>query len=143
MVGRVATGLFLLTVALLLGCGGGGEAARTQVSGKVTYKGGPLPQGEISFIPDPAAKDAVTGTTPIKDGAYDTRQGSAPSPGPVTVYIVGFDGKANPDQPLGNPMFYWQDKADLPASAITKDFAVPDNAPKKPPESKVKPVIIP
>jgi hypothetical protein len=133
--------LFPVAAFVLTGCGGG--ASTTQVSGKVTYKNASVAQGEITFHPDPANKNGVQGNAPIKDGAYDTRQGNAPSPGPVTVRIVGFDGKANPDQPAGNPIFFYEEKAELPAQTLTKDFVVPANAPKTPPEARTRPVIVP
>jgi hypothetical protein len=127
-------------VAALAGCGGD-SFQRTHVSGKVTYKNAPVAEGFITFIPDDSKK--AQGNAPIKDGAFDTRQGKSPSPGPVVVRIEGFDGKSNPDQPAGNPIFFHEERAELPNENITKEFIVPANAPKTPPEARTKQIIVP
>lgn len=141
---RSSTCLLVGAVALLAavaGCGGD-SVQRTHVSGKVSYKNAPVAEGFITFIPDPTSKGAQ-GNAPIKDGAYDTRQGKSPGPGAVVVRIEGFDGKSNPDQPAGNVLFVHQERMEVPADSSAKDFVVPDNAPKTLPESQAKPMIIP
>lgn len=62
----------LLTASALLlasGCGGDGFGKRYAVSGKVTYKGQPVPKGNIYFVPDdPESRSAES---PIaSDGSY-------------------------------------------------------------------------
>jgi hypothetical protein len=132
---------FLPAAVLLAGCSGVSGPPRTNVSGNVTYKGAPVAQGTITFMPAGSAPDAAPGSAAIKDGSYDTRQGAGPSPGPVRVRIEGFDGKETPDQPAGNPILYWEDKAELPPTDSKKDFVVPANAPKTAPQPKA--VIVP
>src|SRR5438874_93888 len=132
MVPRFVASLFLLSALLVLaGCGG---VPRSQVAGKVTYKGASVAQGRVTFSPE----KGETGFAPIKDGAYDTRQGKGPSPGPATVRIEGFDGKANADQPLGNVLFVVEEKFEVPTQDTTKDFVVPANASKTLPETSKK-----
>ena len=126
---------FGLAGALLVGCGGG-DVTRYHVAGKVTWKGNPVNQGSVTFIPD-TGKNASgqSGSAPITNGAYDTRNGKAPTGGAYTVRVDAFDGKGNPDAPAGNPLFFYEEKVDLPKEDTTKDFTVPANAPKTPPQS--------
>lgn len=83
----VALGLPLLVLAA--GCGDDtGLAKRYSVSGKVTYKGQPVANGLISFIPGSAEGRAATGQ--IKDGNYslttqDPDDGAFPGSYTVTV----------------------------------------------------------
>jgi hypothetical protein len=143
---RSSTCLLVAAVALLAavaGCGGDG-VQRTHVSGKVSYKNAPVAEGFITFIPDPTTNSkGAQGNAPIKDGAFDTRQGKSPSPGAVVVRIEGFDGKSNPDQPAGNTIFFHEERAELPNESIAKDFVVPATAPKTPPEGRAKQMIVP
>ena len=86
---RWATAAMALTIAGLVGCSDDGLARRYSVSGKVTYKGEPLPKGLISFIsPDPEGRSAL-GT--IEKGYYTlTTQdpGDGAFPGTYTVTIT-------------------------------------------------------
>jgi hypothetical protein len=63
------------------------------LSGKVTLNGKPVPTGFINFIPGVGGGEAKQ--FEIKDGMYNTTQGSNPGiyPGENRVYIQGFDGK--------------------------------------------------
>lgn len=75
---RSAVRLALAAAALVLaGCGGKG-----QVSGKVNYKGKPLPTGTITFYD--RANRAVSSAIQ-KDGSYSVEQVAA---GPVKVSVV-------------------------------------------------------
>lgn len=57
-----------LAVALVTGCGSS-EPKRHAASGTVKYKGQPIPNGSVTFIPD--GGDAIMGAAPIKDGKYE------------------------------------------------------------------------
>jgi hypothetical protein len=142
-------GVFVvLACGLAAGCGGG----TNRISGKVTFKGQPIPAGKITFTPDGSkGNTGPTGYAKIVNGEYDT---SAPGGlgainGPMIVFIEGFDPSAKPDEntPEGEeagakPLFPRYETAyDVPGSASTKDFDVPADAAK--PKPKTKGVLIP
>lgn len=60
VIGSLALGLLLLGG---LGCGG----KKASVSGEVTYRGKPLPSGNVSFFD---AKKEIVGTATISNGKY-------------------------------------------------------------------------
>lgn len=63
-----------LMIALLGGCGGGGdEIDRSVVSGLVTFDGVPVKEGIITFIPTDGAAGAPVQLT-IQDGNYNSAQ---------------------------------------------------------------------
>ena len=66
---RFVFGALALTALVLApGCGGGdGLGNRVPITGKVSYNGQPLKQGQISFVPDAPEGHAATGQ--IVDGA--------------------------------------------------------------------------
>lgn len=85
------------TLALMaLGCGSGSEFPETlPVSGKVTYKGQPVPKGTITFQPD----QGQVATAPIQpDGSYQLST-FAPNdgalPGHHKVMVLANDGADN------------------------------------------------
>src|SRR5690348_2686083 len=86
--------LAALVCGLAAGCGGG---KGHRVSGKVTFKGAPVPAGRIYFTPDSTkGNTGPTGYADIKDGAYDTAAagGQGVTGGPVVVAIEGNDPSA-------------------------------------------------
>src|SRR4029079_11672913 len=99
--------LFLSSLLVLAGCG---RVPRSQIAGKVTFKGAPVAQGRVTFLPE----KGETGFSPIKDGTYDTRQGKGPSREHATVKLEGCDAKASPAQPLGNVDFVYEEKFEVP-----------------------------
>lgn len=60
--------LALAVAAVLVGCGDAGPK-RYGVTGTVTYKGKPIENGLISFVP--AGSEASAGGAPITDGRYE------------------------------------------------------------------------
>lgn len=126
------TGLLLLgAVGVTAGCG---EAKReiAHLSGKVTFKGQPVPEGFINFLPDvPGGNQGEVKAFSIKDGAYNTAEGSNPGvyPGANKIMISGFDGKAKKLWPKGVQIFN-PINLDLTVAAgtNTKDFEVPLSA---------------
>ena len=62
-----------LVAALLLSlfCVGCGDDGKYSVSGEVTYKGEPIPSGEIRFTPNNGNKGPMV-LVKIKDGHYET-----------------------------------------------------------------------
>lgn len=132
-VALVASCVALLAV---VGCGGGSDVTRYDVSGTVTFDGAPVPAGTITFLPA-SGNTGPGGSATIKDGKYDTAAGGkGPTGGPHTVVITGFDGKSDPgnELPYGKPLFTeYKTEADLPKQKATQDFNVPASAkPKEP-----------
>jgi hypothetical protein len=82
-----------LGLLAIVGCGGDGLPKRYQVSGKVTYKGAPVPKGTITFMPDDPAKGrAAYGE--IMDGAYQLSTGGkndGAMPGSYKIRIIAVD----------------------------------------------------
>src|SRR5262245_52451048 len=129
--GRAATVVFLLPTCLLVGCHTG--AAVQHLSGKVTFKGQPVPAGRVFFLPDPTkGNTGPGGFAEIKDGNYSTRaKGGATPSGALIVRIDGFDGKATSDDPLGQALFLTHEVLiDLSPKSATQDFDVPASAAK-------------
>jgi len=137
----LAGALPVLCCCLVAGCGG---EKTYRVSGKVTFKGKPLPAGRIIFLPDGSkGNKGSEGYADIKDGAYDTANpgGKGAVAGPMTVRIEAWDPAKKVDKPeksaLGSvPSLFppYQTTADLPNADSTKDFDVPAEAVNGPPK---------
>src|SRR5436309_3067982 len=88
------------------GCGGpGDELPRQAVSGSVTLKGQPLPQGTIQFLPT-TDKQPTAGAVEIKDGKYSLprEQGLVPGSYKVMISSVKDPGaQQGPDDLPGKP----------------------------------------
>ncbi len=128
MLDRIAVALCCLGLVVLVGCGKGGDVARYDVSGTVTYDGNPLPAGTILFQPAPG-NTGPGGTARIESGKYNTATGGkSPTGGPHIAVITGFDGKTDlaKEMPDGAILFSdYREDVDLPKEATTKDFNVP------------------
>jgi hypothetical protein len=127
---RLLGGAAVLALAAGVGCSS--EPPLGQLSGKVTFKGQPVPAGWISFTPE-AGKGSVR-VCQIKDGAYDSSQSGDPpgiNPGKNQVKIAGFDGKKIPFWGQGKQIFNPIDlEYDVTVGTATKDFEVPESAGK-------------
>lgn len=116
----------------LAGCGDSGPK-RYQVSGKVTYKGKPVPKGFITFEPDSSkGNEGPGGGAEIVDGEYSTESGKGVLGGPYRVKIVGYDGvptrQSGEELPDGKPLFIpYETTVDFPKESTEKDFDVPAN----------------
>jgi hypothetical protein len=123
--------LALLYLVLALGCSSKPKPA--QLSGKVIFKGQPVPAGYISLAPDVAnGGSGPMKVLQIKDGVYDSSKEEPPgiAPGSYFVRIAGFDGKRSPYFGQGKQIF--NEVTDLyitvPDGETTKDFVIPDSA---------------
>jgi len=130
--GRIAC---LAVVAALVGSAAGCSKAGpkvAQLSGKVMFKGKPVPAGFITLMPDSSAGNpGPLKSVPIKDGVYDTAQAPDPGiqPGITIVSIYGFDGKMIAFYPQGKQIFNRHElKETIPEGVTTKDFVVPESA---------------
>src|SRR5262249_27638724 len=123
----------LLAVLLGLAAGSSGpEVKKVQVSGKVTFKGQPVPAGWISFQPDGSQGNPgkEVRLVMIKDGVYDSSQekdASGVYPGPTIIRIAGFNGKPEQLFYQGKQIFTPHELRET-VQAGTKDFDVPASA---------------
>jgi hypothetical protein len=127
-------------VPVLLGCLalGCGSEKSYRVTGKVTFKGQPVPTGKIYFMPDGAkGNSGPTGFADIKDGRFDTSAsgGRGTVGGPVIIAIEGIDPAGKLDKSEKSPEVEakalfprYEIPADLPKSDTTKDIDVPAEA---------------
>jgi hypothetical protein len=124
----------LLTATLVVVSGGCGQAKRevANLSGKVTFKGQPVPAGFINFLPDvPRGNRGEVKAFEIRDGVYDTAAGPNPGiyPGANKIMISGFNGKPKPLWPQGVQIFNPINlELTVATGTNTKDFEVPLSA---------------
>jgi hypothetical protein len=131
----------LLLLLGLVGCGASPPNVR-HLSGKVTFKGQPVPSGQIAILPDGAkGNSGPGGFAEIKNGLYDTsKKGGAVPTGAVVVRIDGFDGVATPDAPVGQPLFlHYEAHLEIAPGQPTQDFDVPATAALKAPRGGGEP----
>jgi hypothetical protein len=105
----VAVALSVSVTLVVIGCSGddSGLARRYQVTGKVTYKGAPVPKGRVNFVPTkPAPPEGRAASGDIQsDGTYSlTTAGDNDGalPGDYKVEVVSLDidlksAAANPE----------------------------------------------
>ena len=72
----------------LAGCGRGSGLQKVIVSGKISYAGAPVENGQIYFYPTTGTKGPISGA-PIKDGTY---RAEAKGGVPVGVHLVKIEG---------------------------------------------------
>jgi hypothetical protein len=115
-------GLALLSCLSFVGCGSGER--RYDVSGTVTFKGQPIPEGYITFEPDASQGNrGGPGHAKILNGKYDTslEADSGILGGPHVIRITGFDKKVSGVS---------GSEVQLPKSLFT-DYTVTQDLPKK------------
>lgn len=122
----------LAFVICIFSSGCSSQPQPAQLSGKVTFKGAPVPAGWISFTPDVASKTlGQVRVVQIKDGVYDSSTENPPGvpPGTYLVRIAGFDGKKIPLWGQGKQIFNpVDDKHTIAPGTSTKDFVIPESA---------------
>lgn len=103
--------LVVCLLSLIAGCADDGKFA---VSGSVTYKGQPVPSGEIRFTPDKGNKGPMV-LARIKDGKYVTAADKGIVGGAYQLRVSGYGAAGNAKDPsapdFGRPLFspYLQD----------------------------------
>jgi hypothetical protein len=127
----IARSTIVLILIFFIGCNS--KPKPVQLSGKVAFKGQPVPAGYIIFMPD--VGNGNRGTTKlikIKDGIYDSAQAppdQALTPGAYQLRIAGFDGQTQPRFNQGKQIFNpVGDSFVVPDKVSTKDFTIPDSA---------------
>ncbi len=121
--------LVALVLLVLVGCNDMDGPRRYRLSGSVTYDGKPVPAGIISLEPDTSLGNSGPGTlVEFTNGRYRTTRGKGTVGGPHLVRIVGHDGKAISEMPLGRCLFQeYRLQVDLPRHDAAYDFDVPDD----------------
>lgn len=123
--------LMACSALMLSGCGSG--EVQYRLEGAVTYKGQPVPEGNIVFEPDSSkGNKGPPGRARIQNGRYDTGATGAQGVigGPHRVSITGFDGpisgaEGNKEVRLPLQLFPpYTVEADLPEQDGTQDFDV-------------------
>jgi hypothetical protein len=137
----------LLVLTLASGCGG---VSGTRVSGKVTFKGQPVPAGTVYIKPDSAkGNNGHTGYATISNGAYDTGApgGQAAPTGAVILEVEGIDPKPPPgaEPDVGATMLFtgFTKSAEVSGSSSVQDIDVPAEAADGPPKNDVPAVVVP
>ena len=121
----VAAGLAL---AIVSGCQK--SNGLTPVTGKVTFKGNPVPMGNVSIEPDASQgnKGPQCRSSIIK-GVFTSRPEFGSVSGPVIVDVEG--SEQHPDKEFPVPLFpRYTFKTEIPKGKATLDIVVPENAGK-------------
>ena len=82
---RIAASLLVL---LLAGCGGGGDGV--SISGSVSFKGQPVNDGMIQFVPDQGNFGGRSAGGTIVNGRYTIDSKGGPPPGSYRVEVSSF-----------------------------------------------------
>lgn len=137
-----------LLLALASGCGGG--VSGTRVSGKVTFKGQPVPAGKVYIKADPSKNNSGhTGYAAISNGTYDTGApgGQAGPAGAVILEVEGIDPTpppgAEPDVTSTLLFSGFTKSAELSGASSVQDIDVPAEAAGGPPQPEAPAVVVP
>jgi hypothetical protein len=126
-IGSAAAGL-VLTLAIVSGCQK--SNGLTPVTGRVTWKGNPVPMGNVSIEPDASQgnKGPQCRSSIIK-GVFTSRPEFGAVSGPVIVDVEG--SEQPPDKEFPVPLFpRYTFKTEIPKGKATLDIVVPENAGK-------------
>ena len=94
MMSRSFTSLLLLSLLVAFsGCGPKSDLQKVVVSGKVTFEGQPVGNGQIEFHPMKGTRGPVSGA-PIKDGEYRAHAKGGVPVGLQKVKIKGYRARA-------------------------------------------------
>lgn len=118
---RLAMGAFacLLCILCLVGCG---QSPYSAVSGTVTFKGKPVPSGEIRLTPDSSqGNKGPMISMLIVDGKYQTPEDKGVIGGPYQVRIMGYGPGSSSDPTAGEVQLFdtQQQTADFPKGEDT------------------------
>jgi hypothetical protein len=133
MIRRVVTcGALVCSVLVLAGCGG--DRLRTaKVNGKVTYKGKPVPNGTVTFIPEgggPSATGEIQSDGTFTMTTYSSGDGAILGKHKVVIAAMADMGDRLPEErsPLPPPIV--PDKYTSPATSdLTTEVKDEENKP--------------
>ena len=114
----------MLGLALVIGCSEI-EPDRLRVSGTVTFRGEPIPNGDILFTPDDAQRNSgPQGFATIRNGRFDTSSadGKGYGGGPAVIRITGLSAEG------GTLLCEYEFRIELPRDDSTHAFEVPAKA---------------
>jgi hypothetical protein len=94
--------LAVIFLVIAAGCRGNSGPERISVSGKVTFQGQPVEDGQIRFVPQAGTIAPVT-IEAIKKGVYDTVGSGGVPVGTHRVEIRGYDPKEPAPKGPGSP----------------------------------------
>jgi hypothetical protein len=99
----------------------------TAVSGRVTWRGEPVPRGDVYIEPDASqGNKGPQCRSSIIDGAFVSRPQFGAIQGPVVVTVVGTH--TPPDSEFSVPLFPRHEfKTEIPKGTFTLDIVVPDD----------------
>ena len=134
MLYRPAHRLALCAILLLstASCKDSGET-RFELTGKVTYKGKPVPAGMVRFEPlDTVVNRTTIGMAEIKDGQFKTLPDHGTTGGRQQAFVSGGNGIPEPGSgPDGASIFEeYFFEIDVPKEDSTLDIEVPDSVPQ-------------
>lgn len=121
--------VMLLGLGMVVGCSN--EPPKSEISGTVTFKGEPIPAGDISFTPDVSIVGGQLQMYMIKDGKFNSedKPGSGLLPGAYKIRINGYDGKQIPMYFSGKQIFNAiEESIVVDQPKMTRDFVVPEAA---------------
>jgi hypothetical protein len=125
--------IIVAALALATGIGCRKSNGLTAVTGKVTFKGSPVPMGNVSIEPD--ASQGNTGPqcrSSIINGVFVSRPEFGSVSGPVIVDVEGSEQRAENEFPT--PLFpRYTFKTEIPKGKATLDIVVPEDAGKPKP----------
>jgi hypothetical protein len=121
----VAAGLALVSVS---GCQK--SNGLTPVTGRVTFKGSPVPMGNVSIEPDASqGNKGPQCRSSIINGVFTSRPEFGAVSGPVIVDVEGLENR--PDREFPVPLFpRYTFKTEIPKGKATLDIVVPEDAGK-------------
>jgi hypothetical protein len=124
---RTGIAWVMLCGVAVCGCGGSDEPRGIALSGKVSYKGQPLTDGSIRFIPSDG--NGPTAGATIEGGAFSIPAIGGPRPGKHRVEIAAFQESAK-STPAGAQQFGRSDQS-FPEGAQSKRTVKENFIPKK------------
>jgi len=121
----LAAGLALVSVS---GCQK--SNGLTPVTGRVTWKGSPVPMGNVSIEPDASqGNKGPQCRSSIIQGVFTSRPEFGAVSGPVIVDVEGLENR--PDREFPVPLFpRYTFKTEIPKGKATLDIVVPEDAGK-------------
>ena len=122
----------VLAVALALAIVGGCQKSNglTPVTGRVTFKGSPVPMGNVYIEPDASqGNKGPQCRSSIIEGVFTSRPEFGAVSGPVIVDVEGAEQRSDKEFPT--PLFpRYTFKTEIPKGKATLDIVVPEDAGK-------------
>ena len=98
--------MLLIAALLIAGCSSGNEFPTAKVTGKITYRGKPVPTGTIMFVPEgnmPTATGEIQPDGTYQLTTYDANDGAVLGPHAVSITAIEEQKDVLPAQRSGTP----------------------------------------